>query len=251
MKNLLLRLPALLTIILFQSVSAKTVTTEKDDIVLVVTITEEDGKHVVTSELTNGSEYPICSSSLIYKQAFYVELKDAGGTVLSPFDAWAQDNAQKSSRWYKNPRSHMGFQLNPGDSVNFEFILEDAYPSNVIEQAVKMQVSWESVFGGSKNDLDGNPYHFPPIWVVAVSVPLSEIQVGLSLPQTDQAEIERETKSAEVNKIEIVSIDINNRKNYIIGVIISILVTLAIFAAFKKRKEHNKSEMATPRKPSD
>lgn len=206
MKHLLLRIPTLLIIILLQSISAKTVTTEKDDIGLVVTITEEDGKHVVISELTNGSEYPICSSSLIYKQAFYVELKDAGGTVLSPFEEWAQDNAQKSSRWYKNPRSHMGFQVNPGDSVNFEFILEDAYPSNVIEQSFKMQVSWESVFGGSKNDLDGNPYHFPPIWVASVSVPLSEIGIGISPLQTDRAKVGRDTKSDNSDKPEIFSV---------------------------------------------
>lgn len=242
MKYLLLRIPALLIISLFPLVLAKTVTTEKDDIGLVVTITEEDGKHVVTSELTNGSKYPICSSSLIYKQAFYVELKDAEGTVLSPFEEWAQDNAQKSSRWYKNPRSHMGFQVNPGDSVNFEFILEDAYPSNVIEQAVKMQVSWESVFGGSKNDFDGNPYHFPPIWVASVSVPLSEIGVGLSLPQIDQAKISRESKSAKSNNLEIFSIYVNNKLGYFLGGFIIMLATLAMIAAFKRIKEHNKSE---------
>ena len=205
MKSQALSLIYLLQLLLLslQVCAETTVTSEKDGLVINVKITPEDSKHLVSCRLTNRSEFPICSGSIRYKQVFYVTLMDESGNELPHDEEWANTYAQKSSRIYKRPRSHTGFQVNPGTSVDFMFYLSDAYPETSISQAHHMHVSWESKYFGAENDLDGNPYHFPAEWETSVTVPLAEVGVGSSTaaPNGDASEVTNLTdKQTDVKK---------------------------------------------------
>lgn len=158
--------------------SAQAVTTEKDGIELNVTITRDEGKTLVSSVLANRSEFPICSASVRYKQVFYAKLADADGNVLPQDAKWAQSHAQKSSRRYHLPRTFTVFQINPGESLNWDFHLEDAYPASSIGQGEKLELSWESQYFGIKSDLDENPYRFAPDWKTSVTMPLAKAGIG-------------------------------------------------------------------------
>ena len=176
---LFIRVIILVLAAMLQDVVAKTVTSEKDGIVLNVTFTKDGEKNLASCILTNRSEFPICTVSISYRQAFYAKLTDANGSELYHNAEWAADYGQKTSREYQRPRSHMGFQVDPGESVKLKFYLEDAYPESSLEKADKLEISWESQYGGAKNDLDGNPYRFPLFWTTSVSVPLAEVGIGI------------------------------------------------------------------------
>jgi len=174
-------------LLLLQVAAAKTTTSIKEDIVLDVTIIKEGGRTSVLCRLTNGSDFPVCTASIRYKQVFYATLTDERGNELPHDEEWAQKYAQKTSRIYKRPRSHTGFQVNPGESVELKFFLEDAYPATSIKQASKMDISWESMYYGAETDFDGNPYQFPPDWNTSASLPLAELGIGSSTAQDDHA----------------------------------------------------------------
>jgi len=223
-------------LLLLQATAAKTTTSIKEGIVLDVEITKEDGKTSVLCRLTNESEFPICTASIRYKQVFYATLTDERGNELPHDEEWAQKYAQKSSRIYKRPRSHTGFQVNPGESVELKFFLEDAYPATSIKQASKLDVSWESMYYGAETDFDGNPYQFPPDWKTSVSLPLAELGIGSSTAQDGHAS-EATNVADKPNGVKT-SLETNSKDSpfyllLVAGVVI--LAGLLLVVGFKKR----------------
>jgi hypothetical protein len=222
----------------FQACAGTTVTAEKDGLVLEVTITSDDGKDLVSCRLTNNSEYPICTASIRYKQVFYVTLIDKNGNELPHNEEWADTYAQKSSRIYKRPRSHTGFQVNPGKSVDLTFYLSDAFPETSISQAHQMQVSWESKYFGAENDLDGNPYHFPAEWETSVSIPLAELGVVRSADKDNQASEATNLNDKPDAAISWLEASRKERTFYSLLVAgIVILVGLLLLVGFKKKSK--------------
>lgn len=169
---------SLLFATLLQWGAAQTATKEKDRIVLAVTISEEEGKNKVSCKLTNHSEFPICTSGVVYR-VFYAKLTDEAGNELPQEQAWAKKFSQKSSRRYIRQHSHVFFDVKPGASDKFDFLLQNAYPASSLEKGVKLEISWESFYYGASNDLDGNPYQFPPEWITSVAFSLEKLPTGL------------------------------------------------------------------------
>lgn len=167
-----------LILIAAQALFAQTATREKDRIVLTVTITEEAGKNKVSCKLTNHSEFPICTSGVVYR-VFYAKLTDVNGNELPQEQAWATDFSQKTSRRYIRQNSHVFFEVKPGESNTFEFLLQDAYPASSLEKGVKLEISWESFYYGADTDFDGNPYRFPPEWITSAALSLEKSPNGL------------------------------------------------------------------------
>jgi hypothetical protein len=240
MKSRTVILIYLLQLLLFslQVCAGTTVSSEKDGLVLDVKITSEDGKHLVSCRLTNNSKFPICSASIRYKQVFYVTLMDESGNELPHDEEWANTYAQKSSRIYKRPRSHTGFQVNPGESVDLTFYLGDAYSKTNISQAHQMHVSWESKYFGAENDLDGNPYHFPAEWETSVTLPLAEVGVGASAAKGNEGVVSsganNSNRSGEENP-ETTTTKVTSHALW--AVFLGILIGLLAVVALKKKSK--------------
>lgn len=172
MKVVLKLVIAIILLAGFQGALASVVIAEKDGLTLAVELIEEKSGILVSCVLSNNADSPICTTSILYRQAFYVSLVDAEGSELPQIESWAEEHAQKSSRAYRQPTSSVGFQVDSGESVSWSFRLDSAYARDSIQQARKIEVSWESHYPGAKRDLDGEPYRFPPTWAISVRAPL-------------------------------------------------------------------------------
>lgn len=227
-----------LLLLSLQVCAETTASSEKDGLVLDVKITTEDGKPLVSCRLTNNSEFPICSASIAYKQVFYVTLMDESGNELPHDEEWANTYAQKSSRIYKRPRSHTGFQVNPGESVDFTFYLSDAYPETSISQAHQMHVSWESKYFGAENDLDVNPYHFPAEWETSVTVQLAEVGIGMSAVKENQSGVNNSANDSNRGGEKNSETATNIRTSYAVGAVFLVILIglLVVFVVKKKSK---------------
>lgn len=237
MKSRIISLIFLILSFVFQVCTATSVSSEKDGIVLEVTITPAGGKHLVSCRLTNNSPFPICSSSLAYKHVFYAKLTDAKGDELLPDMEWAANFGQKSSPGYKRQKITSVFQVNPEESLDWEFFLEEAYSATNLDQSHELQVSWESIYGGTKTDRDGNPYHFPPDWKTSISIPLAEHGIGSSAIQARQStDATGFTNKARNGKGESKA---NNKYGHFHSLLVAgvlILVALLLLVGFKKNR---------------
>jgi hypothetical protein len=195
---------------------------------------------MVTRLLTNRSEFPICSASIRHKHVFYAKLTDTDGIELPQNEEWAQSAAQKSSKIYKRPRSFLGFQVNPGDFVNWDFYLEDAYPASSLKRAEKLEISWESWYAGAETDLDGNPYRFPPDWKTSVAIPLAESGIRLMAANESGTKEAAESPVIHAEDIPMPQPEAKeerhkNDRNHLLWTILGIPLALILIAILVKR----------------
>lgn len=237
MKPRILSLLFLILTLVSQVCTATSVSSEKDGLVLDVTIATEDGKHLVSCRMTNNSEFPICSASIAYKHAFYAKLTDVHGEELLPNKQWAENFGQKSSRGYQRQKITSAFQVNPGEALNWKFFLEDAYSIPNLNQSKELHVSWETIYGGTKTDRDGNPYHFPPDWKTSVTVPLAEVGIGKSAVKQNEETATSDASRNRRNKESVETIPSMGRSHVLWAVSLGILIGLLAVVALKRKSK--------------